>query len=126
MATDFTVPRDPVEPRIVGPGFHQKVYDVVRRVPEGCVTTYGDVATVLGSPRVARHVGWALASLPAGETDVPWHRVINARGRVSHRGDVWRSEDQTLRLAAEGVEFHATGRVDLAALRCPIEVLLGS
>ena len=44
-------------------GFHQRVYQVVGQVPIGRVTTYGDVATVLGSPRVARHVGWALAAL---------------------------------------------------------------
>ena len=119
------MPHDPMEQRIVGPGFRRRVYAVVRRVPRGRVTTYGDVATVLGSPRVARHVGWALAALPIGETDVPWHRVINARGRVSHRGDLWRGEDQRLRLAAEGVLFDAAGRTELEALRCPIDVLLG-
>lgn len=112
--------RDPMEPRIVGPGFHERVYAVVRRVPQGSVTTYGDVATVLGSPRVARHVGWALASLRDAPTDVPWHRVVNGRGRISHRGDLWRAEDQALRLAAEGVEFDGAGRiVDFVERRCP-------
>lgn len=114
-------PKDPV----VGPGFRRRVYEVVRRVPRGRVTTYGDVATVLGSPRVARHVGWALAGLPTGETDVPWQRVIDARGMTSHRGDLWRAEDQRLRLAAEGVLFDATGRIDVPRLRCSSAVLLG-
>lgn len=116
--------RTPLEERIVGPGFHERVYAVVRRVPPGRVTTYGDVATVLGSPRVARHVGWALAALREGPTDVPWHRVVNGRGRISHRGDLWRAEDQALRLVAEGVPFDAAGRiVDLPARRCPPALL---
>ena len=110
--------RDPVEARVVGPGFHEQVYEVVRRVPPGKVTTYGDVATILGSPRVARHVGWALSALRAdGVSDVPWHRVINSRGRISARGQVWRATDQHLRLVAEGIPFDDTGRIDLTIYR---------
>lgn len=119
------MPQDPIEQRVVGPGFHEQVYAVVRRVPSGRLTTYGDVATVLGSPRVARHVGWALAALPPGRPDVPWHRVINAQGRISYRGDHWRAEDQLLRLAAEGVATDERGRLDLRALRCPLATLVG-
>ena len=103
------------EPRVIGPGFRARVYDVVRAVPAGRVTTYGDVGTVLGSPRVARQVGFALAALT--DETVPWHRVINASGRISHRGDVVRAEEQKRRLEAEGVEFDANGRLDLVALR---------
>lgn len=108
--------RDPTEPRVVGPGFRERVYAVVRDVPAGRLTTYGDVGAVLGSPRVARQVGFALAALPV-DTEVPWHRVINAQGRISARGDVLRPDDQRLRLEAEGVAFDASGRCDLAALR---------
>jgi methylated-DNA-protein-cysteine methyltransferase-like protein len=79
------------------------------------VTTYGDVAAALGSPRVARHVGWALAALR--EEDVPWHRVINSRGRISFKGDTPRAVLQRAKLEAEGVTFSATGRVDLKLLR---------
>jgi len=107
---------DPDEPRACTPGFHARVADAVRRVPAGRVTTYGDVAGVLGSPRVARQVGWALAALPAG-TDVPWQRVINAQGRISHRGDLVRALEQRRRLEAEGVAFDPSGRVDLPLLR---------
>ncbi len=103
------------EPRVVTEGFHERVYDVVRRVPVGRLTTYGDVAAALGSPRVARHVGWALAALREG--DVPWHRVINAQGRISFKGDVVRGETQRLRLEAEGVGFDKAGRAPLKALR---------
>ena len=98
-----------VEPRVVGPGFNRRVYAVVRLVPSGHVTTYGDVATVLGSPRVARHVGYALAALR--DDTVPWHRVINSRGRLSFRGDTVRGQIQQSRLEAEGIDFEPNGRV---------------
>ena len=103
------------ESRVVTPGFHARVYSVVRQVPAGHVTTYGDVASVLGSPRVARHVGWALAALT--DNEVPWHRVINAQGRISYRGDVGRGAEQRRRLEAEGVTFDERERIDLAKYR---------
>jgi len=124
------------EPRVVGPGFHAKVYEVVRRVPRGKVTTYGDVATMLGSPRVARQVGYALAALDPRRLDkaldprrldkalekscgavVPWHRVINAQGAVSFKGDVVRGTMQRKLLENEGVHFDEHERCDLASLR---------
>lgn len=101
--------------RVVGPGFNRRVYAVVRQVPSGWVTTYGDVATVLGSPRVARHVGFALAAL--GEEDVPWHRVINSRGHISFKGDVARGGLQRALLRDEDVVFDGEGRVDLRRYR---------
>ena len=101
--------------RIVKPGFHARVYAVVQQVPSGKVTTYGDVATVLGSPRVARHVGFALAALRSD--DVPWHRVINAQGTISFRGDTARGSLQQALLEAEGIAFDPRGRVDLKRLR---------
>lgn len=107
-----------LEPQIVRPGFHQSVYQVVARVPAGAVTTYGDVATLLGSPRVARHVGWALAALFDGPTEVPWHRVVNASGAISHRGDLVRAALQQSLLEKEGVRFDAAGKiVDFRAVR---------
>lgn len=105
--------RDPIEERVVRPGFHARVYTVVRAVPAGRVTTYGQVATLLGSPRVARHVGWALAACEQADEPVPWHRVINSRGQISHRGDTLRATEQRRRLEAEGVAFDEQGRVDL-------------
>jgi methylated-DNA-protein-cysteine methyltransferase-like protein len=90
-------------PKVVTPGFHARVYAVVRQVPHGCVTTYGDVAAALGSPRVARHVGWALAALK--DETVPWHRVINARGQISGRGEIGRAELQRQLLEDEGIVF---------------------
>ncbi len=97
--------------RIVGPGFRERVYRVVGLVPAGRVSTYGDVGSALGSPTVARQVGFALAALPASRRDVPWHRVVNARGCISFRGDDERGAAQRRRLLAEGIAFDAAERV---------------
>jgi methylated-DNA-protein-cysteine methyltransferase-like protein len=87
--------------------FFQDVYRVVGMIPPGRVATYGQIATYLGSPRAARTVGWALRALPEG-TDVPWHRVINAEGRVSTPGDLQRAL-----LDEEGVIFDEEGCTDM-------------
>ena len=97
--------------RVVGPGFHDRVYEVVRQVPEGRVTTYGDVAACLGLRRAARQVGYALAALPASRSDVPWHRVVNSRGQLSERGEAGPSSEQGRRLRREGVRVDRRGRV---------------
>jgi len=102
-------------PRVVQPGFHRQVYALVQTVPEGWVTTYGDVAAALGSPRVARHVGWALAAL--SEDDVPWHRVINAKGKISLRDALGRATLQQIRLLEEGITFRSNGSVERFADR---------
>jgi methylated-DNA-protein-cysteine methyltransferase-like protein len=100
--------------RVVSSGFHARVYARVREIPAGRVSTYGAVASALGSPRVARHVGWALAGLR--DDDVPWHRVLNAKGTISARGDVGRATLQRALLEAEGVTFDRD-RVDLGRFR---------
>jgi len=92
--------------------FHKTVYEVVSLVPYGRVTTYGAVAAILGSPRLAHAVGFALHALPP-DTDVPWHRVINSLGRISFRGDDIRGMEQERRLLEEGIEFGPDGSVDL-------------
>ncbi|MCO4744580.1 MAG: MGMT family protein [Proteobacteria bacterium] len=108
-----------MEERVVRPGFWNRVYEKVREVPSGTVVTYGQVAAALGTVRAARQVGFALAGLRVrpDDDDVPWHRVINAKGMISHRGDVDRPSEQQLRLEAEGVVFSAKGRVDLKRFR---------
>ena len=88
-------------------------YDVVRRIPAGKVATYGTVARVAGLPGHARQVGYAMAAL-SDEHDVPWHRVINAKGEVSARkGGTAFEQIQRVLLEAEGVVFDGRGRVDL-------------
>jgi methylated-DNA-protein-cysteine methyltransferase-like protein len=85
---------------------------MVRRVPRGRVTTYGHVAALCGKPRAARTVGWALHALPEG-SDVPWHRVINARGGISISKVGIPPELQRALLETEGVTFDRDGCVDL-------------
>jgi len=94
---------------------YMRYYDVVRRIPAGRVSTYGTVAREAGRPDRARQVGYALAAL-VDDIDVPWHRVINARGEVSSRGGGSAfAQSQRAMLEAEGVRFDARGRVDLDA-----------
>ena len=65
--------------------FPQRVWQIVASIPEGYVTTYGDVARLAGSPRAARQVGGVLKRLPEGST-LPWHRVVNRHGAISLTG----------------------------------------
>lgn len=88
-----------------------RINAVVRRVPRGAVATYGQVARLAGLQQGARQVGYALHALPAG-SQVPWHRIINAAGRISLPPDAG-GIDQRLRLLAEGVTVTESGRVSL-------------
>ena len=102
--------------RIVGPGFHAQVHALLRTVPAGSVTTYGDLAGALGSRTVARHVGYALAALPDG-SDVPWHRVVDGRGCVTRPGSA-QARRQAMLLRREQVLVGRDGRVaDFASRR---------
>lgn len=96
--------------------FYERVYALVRQVPAGKVVTYGQVAALLGSPRAARAVGYALRFLPYG-SNVPWHRVINHRGQISPRFPSESPLLQRLLLEAEGIIFDAAACVDLAVYR---------
>ena len=96
--------------------FYHKVYRVVCRVPYGRVVTYGQVAVILGCPNAARAVGYAMHNTPHGR-GIPWHRVINARGRISIKGDVYAAEIQRALLESEGVVFDDGERVDLKKSR---------
>ena len=93
---------------------YARIYRVVRRIPRGRVSTYGAVAREAGLPGHARQVGYALAALADDAHDVPWHRVVNARGEVSPRRTGTASERiQEAMLTSEGVAFDARGRIDL-------------
>ncbi len=91
---------------------YARIYAVVRRIPEGRVASYGQVAELAGLPRQARQVGYALAALRPGDR-VPWQRVINARGEISARAEPGAEHLQRLLLEREGVRFDAAGRVAL-------------
>lgn len=89
---------------------------MVRRIPRGRVATYGQVASLAGLPGHARQVGYALHALPDG-SDVPWQRVINARGEISVRAEPFYEPMQRAMLEAEGVILDRRGRVDLGRFR---------
>lgn len=91
--------------------FSRDVMRVVSRIPRGRVCSYGDVATLAGRARAARGVGSALQSLP-DDVEVPWWRVINARGGISPGGGLHRARLQRVLLEKEGVRFDDAGRVD--------------
>ncbi len=82
----------------------------VRRIPKGRVATYGDVATASGYPGCARQVVWALRSPKPAGRDVPWHRVLGARGMIRLKGES--GFEQKLRLRTENVAISGD-RVDL-------------
>ena len=90
---------------------YSAIYRVVRRIPAGRLSTYGQVARLVGGRVTARQVGYALHALPAS-TVVPWHRVVNREGKISlppESGGI----DQRLRLAGEGVHAGPGGRFPL-------------
>ncbi len=100
----------------VKPKFYNQVYDVVRRIPRGRVTTYGRVAAMLGRPNAARAVGYALAALGSKNDPgppVPWYRVINAAGRISTPDMDGGANLQMKLLRAEGIIVSDELRVDL-------------
>ena len=85
------------------------IHAVVARVPPGKVATYGQIARHVGMPNGARTVGWAMRRCPA---ELPWHRVVNGRGEISHRGAPADKPLQQTLLEEEGVVFDQ-GRLDL-------------
>jgi len=89
---------------------HEKILRVVRRIPRGRVATYGQVSKLAGFARQPRLAGYALRH---ADDTVPWQRVVNAAGRISPRADPDSIPRQRLILEAEGIQFSATGVVDL-------------
>ena len=92
-------------------GSYARIYAVVCRIPCGRVSTYGAVARVAGLPGRARQVGYALHAL--SEEEVPWQRVVNARGQISLGAEAGMNSLQRQMLEAEGVSFDDRGRVNL-------------
>ncbi len=80
--------------------FRDKVHDLVSQVPSGNVTTYGDIAALAGHPNAARIVG-GIAHY--GDTDLPWHRIVNRFGGLAS-GFPGGREVQELLLASDGIK----------------------
>jgi len=89
---------------------YQKIYSVVRKIPKGRVATYGQVARLAGIPSQPRRVGYALG-ISDGK-NIPWQRVVNAKGEVSGRSEPYAVGHQQGLLMEEGVEFNR-GRIAL-------------
>ena len=86
-----------------------KVYDIVKKIPYGKVASYGQIAEYCQFPGRARQVGYALAALAKQTTtDVPWHRVVNAKGEISMPS---KTKQQNL-LEKEGISFK-NNKIDL-------------
>jgi methylated-DNA-protein-cysteine methyltransferase related protein len=100
---------------VVGSYFLQ-VYEVVALIPAGRVVSYAQIALHLGAPGAARTVGWAMKSCPG---DLPWHRVVNARGRISAPQNSERFILQCDRLRAEGIVVDVAGNIDMRCYGWP-------
>jgi len=98
---------------------YERIYAMVRRIPTGKVTTYGRIAELVGRC-TARMVGYAMAALKNGRApDVPWQRVINAKGKISIHGDGIGNAMQRAILEDEGVAFDANGRLNFTRFGWP-------
>ncbi|MCK5893382.1 MAG: methylated-DNA--[protein]-cysteine S-methyltransferase [Endozoicomonadaceae bacterium] len=83
---------------------HQKIWLVVSKIPFGKVATYGQIAELAGLPRQARAVGSILSQLPRS-SDLPWHRVINRKGKLSISPESGKYMKQKARLEQESITF---------------------
>lgn len=99
-------------------GFFERVYDAVEQIPEGMVATYGQIAKLVGEPRKARYVGYALHSNPRPGV-VPCHRVVFADGSICEGFAFGGPDAQRALLEDEGVAFCDDMHVDLDACRWP-------
>ncbi len=97
----------------MGGAVFEKIYEVVRRIPQGRVATYGMVAMLAGNPRWARVVGYALHVNPQPGV-IPCHRVVNRFGRPASGFAFGGADAQRALLEDEGVVFDADGCVDLS------------
>jgi methylated-DNA-protein-cysteine methyltransferase-like protein len=93
--------------------FFAAVYQIVAQIPEGKVATYGQIAALLGEPKGARIVGWAMRGAPAN-LNLPCHRVVNKSGAMAPDYVFGGAQSQRAKLAAEGIQFNEDDHIDLA------------
>ena len=98
--------------RLVSDSATMRIYEAVKKIPKGCVATYGQVAKLAGDSKMCRAVGNALHKNPA-QGEIPCHRVVNAKGELAGAFAFGGAGVQAELLRAEGVEV-ADDRVDLA------------
>lgn len=103
--------------------FYQQIYQLVRKIPPGKVATYGQIAELLGRPRHARQIGYALYRVAPG-SGIPWQRVVNAQGMISHSPQRQGSDDlQRILLEQEGITFNNQEKLDLRRYRWQPDLL---
>ena len=90
----------------------EKIYEVVKQIPKGKVTTYGRVAAMAGNPHWSQVVGYALHVNPAPGV-IPCHRVVNREGKTAEAFAFGGGETQRALLEKEGIIFEPDGTVDL-------------
>lgn len=93
---------------------YEAIYAIVRQIPYGKVATYGQIADLTNRLGNARLVGYALHRIPLNQLDIPWHRVVNAKGEISY--SIFREGGDYLQrtlLEEEGVIFNDVGKIDL-------------
>lgn len=95
-----------------GTGFFQRVYDLVARIPEGKVMTYGQIAKRLGGFYSGRTVGFAMRAAPP-ERNLPCHRVVNQKGEMAPGHCFGGAARQRAILRKEGVAFRRDGRINM-------------
>ena len=93
---------------------YDNIYAIIRQIPEGQVATYGQVADLANLYGQARLVGYALYRVDMRLSDIPWHRVINAKGKISH-STLRHGTDYLQRtlLELEGIKFSPEGKISL-------------
>lgn len=91
--------------------FTERVIEVIKNIPEGKVMTYGQIASLAGSPRAARQVVRILHSM-SKKHRLPWHRVINSKGEIGIQENE-SLQEQIFSLESEGVEIQSNRRIDL-------------
>ncbi|MFN4147108.1 MAG: MGMT family protein [Runella sp.] len=97
------------------PTFFDDVYEVVRQIPPGRVTTYGAIAAFLGSKQSARMVGWAMNACH-GMSDIPAHRVVNRNGMLSGKHFFGSPTAMQELLEAEGIRIENDRIIDFDKL----------
>lgn len=93
--------------------FFTRAHDVVRQIPSGRVASYGQIARMMGEPRKARFVGYAMHASPGVAGGVPCHRVVFKDGRLAPGFAFGGPGAQRELLEAEGIMFLPDGRVDM-------------
>jgi len=94
--------------------FLEAIYTVIFSIPQGKVSTYGDIAEFAGFPGYARHVGKALSQLPDDST-LPWFRVVNCQGKISLSGHHYHR--QLNKLLNDGIIVSESGKIPLKHYR---------